>query len=91
MPRVEDLYGGGSIEADADGVVMLHPIEREGEERRIDAIIAKNRRGPFPLTCPTWFYGKHQHFQDAEPDEESHATERKSRIESAPSDSEACF
>jgi len=68
VPRVEDLYGGGSIESDADGVVMLHPIEREGEERRIDAIIAKNRRGPFPLTCPTWFYGKWQHFQDVNPE-----------------------
>jgi replicative DNA helicase len=90
VPRVEDLYGGGSIEADADGVVMLHPIQREGQERRVDAIIAKNRRGPFPLTCPTWFYGKWQHFQDVEPEPVAHDS-RSARLQSAPDDAEQCF
>lgn len=85
VPRVEDLYGGGSIESDADGVVMLHPIEREGAERRIDAIIAKNRRGPFPVTLPLWFFGQWQHFQDVQAPA---ASERAARKASTPAPSE---
>jgi replicative DNA helicase len=93
VPRVEDLYGGGSIEADADGVVMLHPIDREGLERRVDCIIAKNRRGPFPITLPMWFYGKWQHFQDAASDADvsEEVQERKKRMDAPPSETENVF
>lgn len=87
MPRMEDLLGGSSIESDADGIVFLHPLQAEGEERRIDAIVAKNRRGPFPVSSPLWFFGKYQFFQDAKQE----ATERASRLSSTPTDAEQTF
>lgn len=90
IPRMEDLLGGSSIETDADGIVFLHPLQGEGEERRINAIVAKNRRGPFPVTFPLWFFGKHQFFQDADSSKEQDS-DRKARSASSPSDSEACF
>jgi len=89
IPRMEDLYGGGAVEADADAIVFLHPLQREGETRRVDAIVAKNRRGPFGLTLPLWLYGAHQHFQDAVSTEE--AASRAARVASAPSDEENVF
>ena len=84
MPRMEDLLGGSSIESDADGIVFLHPLQAEGEVRRIDAIVAKNRRGPFPVSSPLWFFGKYQFFQDAKPVD----NERKARKDSTPIPSE---
>lgn len=77
VPRMEDLLGGSAIESDADGIVLLHPIQREGETRRINAIIAKNRRGPFPITFPMWFNGRYQYFFDAEKEQQTQAAERK--------------
>jgi replicative DNA helicase len=77
VPRMEDLLGGSAIESDADGIVLLHPIQRTGETRRVDAIIAKNRRGPFPLTFPLWFNGKYQYFFDAEKEQEQRTEARK--------------
>lgn len=91
VPRVEDLYGGGAIESDADGIVLLHPLQREGSERRIDAIVAKNRRGPSPVTCPLWFYGEWQHFQDAKIEQSPEAESRSIRISSKPNDAECVF
>ena len=91
VPRVEDLYGGGAIESDADGIVLLHPLQREGKERRIDAIVAKNRRGPAPTVCPLWFYGEHQHFQEAVAKTDPYVADRSARMEAAPSDSENTF
>lgn len=89
IPRVEDLYGGSSIESDADGIVFLHPLRKEGAERRIDAIIAKNRRGP-PATIPLWFYGNYQHFQDVVTADVVYI-DHKARAASSPSDSENVF
>jgi replicative DNA helicase len=90
VPRMEDLLGGSSIEADADGIVFLHPLQTEGDERRIDAIVAKNRRGPFPVSFPLWFFGKYQYFQDSDPAPIAHNS-RSARLQSAPDDAEQCF
>lgn len=56
-PRLSDLRGSGSIEQDADSVLMLHRPdyyddgERQGE---VDVIIAKQRNGPIG-TRTLWF------------------------------------
>jgi KaiC/GvpD/RAD55 family RecA-like ATPase len=68
IPRVEFLLGGSSIESDADAVIFLHKLEKDGDALavRIDAIIDKNRNGKPHVTNQLWFYGKYQHFQDVE-------------------------
>jgi replicative DNA helicase len=91
VPRVEDLYGGSAIESDADAVVFLHPLAKEGDDRRVNAIIAKNRRGPSPLTLPLWLFGQWQFFQDIEQEVEPCAKDRAARMTAQPSDSEAVF
>lgn len=48
-PRLSHLRESGSIETDADIVVLLHPDGDEAganDPRRVDAIVAKNRNGP---------------------------------------------
>jgi replicative DNA helicase len=51
-PRLSDLRESGSIEADADLVVLLHRLEEADGEREsadmdfIEAIVAKQRNGP---------------------------------------------
>lgn len=42
-PKVFDLRESGSIEADADVVILLHPGETEGD---LEVLIDKNRHGP---------------------------------------------
>lgn len=85
VPRVEDLYGGSSIEADADGIILLHQIERTGDPRLIDAVIGKNRRGA-EGTIPMWFYGSQQKFTECIP-----ISQRAERLSSAPNESEEVF
>jgi replicative DNA helicase len=49
-PRLSDLRESGSIEADADVVLLLH--QGDQSERVVECILAKNRNGPtgeFPL------------------------------------------
>ena len=91
VPRMEDLLGGSAIESDADGVVLLHPIQKDAETRRINAIVAKNRRGPFPLTLPLWFNGKYQYFFDAEKELEIQNESRRERLTSSPQTTEDRF
>lgn len=43
-PTIADLRESGSIEADADIVVLLHRPDEEGAD--VEAIVAKNRAGP---------------------------------------------
>jgi replicative DNA helicase len=48
-PRASDLRDSGSIEQDADVVVLLHdasPYDKEADPNERDIIIAKNRNGP---------------------------------------------
>lgn len=46
VPRLHHLRDSGSIEQDADAVVLLHQREVIGADRRIDALIEKQRNGP---------------------------------------------
>ena len=66
-PMVSDLRESGSIEQDADMVILLHredmynpDSERVGEA---DMIIAKHRGGP-PRTLPLAFSGKYSRFNN---------------------------
>ena len=43
-PKMSDLRESGSIEADADIVLLLHRVGEEGES--VDVMIEKNRSGP---------------------------------------------
>src|SRR5579872_1191687 len=45
-PRLADLRESGSIEADADIVLLLHRPEEPGTSDRLDILIAKQRNGP---------------------------------------------
>jgi len=58
---MSDLRESGSIENDADIVILTHPEPEEGEDRKrlgeIDLIIAKNRNGPKDITIPLAFRG----------------------------------
>lgn len=47
MPQVSDLRESGSLEQDADAVILVHPVADFVEERagEIDLIIGKQRRG----------------------------------------------
>jgi replicative DNA helicase len=47
-PRLSDLRESGSIEQDADAVLLLHRPDRyePGQESIIEVIVAKNRQGP---------------------------------------------
>lgn len=91
IPRIEDLYGGSAIESDADAVVFLHPLERDGAERRVDAIIAKNRCGPSAMSIPLCLFGQWQHFQDVETTAPPDMQERAARQAAPPSEAEEVF
>ena len=48
-PKLSDLRESGSIEQDADAVILLHVPPGQGDELecwRVNAIVAKNRNGP---------------------------------------------
>jgi len=47
-PRLDDLRASGTIEQDADAVLLMHdePKDAAGDERRHDIILAKQRHGP---------------------------------------------
>jgi replicative DNA helicase len=45
-PRLADLRESGSIEADADTVLLLHRPEVNGTSDRLDIIFGKQRNGP---------------------------------------------
>lgn len=63
-PRLSDLRESGSIEQDADVVIMLHKLRREGDQPEADAecvpinaLIAKNRNGPVGEVSLTFLKG----------------------------------
>lgn len=62
-PRIQDLKGSGSIEADADAIVFIY-FENTGEKspnEPCEIILAKQRRGPSG-SIEASFYGRHQRF-----------------------------
>ena len=51
-PQLSDLRDSGSIEQDADSVMFLH--RKEGEDQRVQVIIAKNRHGATGMVELGW-------------------------------------
>jgi len=65
-PLMSDLRESGSLEQDADNVILLHRPERYGEENRageIDVIVAKHRGG-HPFIATAAFQGHHGRLTD---------------------------
>ena len=52
LPQLSDLRDSGSIEQDADSVMFLH--RKEGEDQRVQVIIAKNRHGATGMVELGW-------------------------------------
>lgn len=52
LPQLSDLRDSGSIEQDADSVMFLH--RKEGEEQRVQVVIAKNRHGATGMVELGW-------------------------------------
>lgn len=70
IPMLSDLRESGSIEQDADVVMLVHRPEVYNKEDRpgeADIILAKHRNGPTG-TFPLAFIGTHSRFQDMAPD-----------------------
>lgn len=71
-PRLSDLRESGSIEQDADVVVLLHPKTDDDAAplpvgwQAFDAIVAKNRNGPC-RTVPLFFHRPLMSFTDTDP------------------------
>jgi replicative DNA helicase len=69
-PRMSDLRESGSIEQDADVVILLHredAYERESPRAgEADLIIAKHRNGP-TATVTVAFQGHYSRFVDMAP------------------------
>lgn len=66
-PQLADLRESGSIEQDADVVLLLHrpDMYERGESERpgeADIIVAKNRSGPAGLPVPVSFQGHYSRF-----------------------------
>ncbi len=71
-PAISDLRESGSIEQDADMVMLLHREEYYNPESRpgeADIILAKHRNGP-TATLPVVFQGGYSRFTDMAPGEE---------------------
>ena len=52
LPQLSDLRDSGSIEQDADSVMFLH--KKEGEELKVQVVVAKNRHGATGLVELGW-------------------------------------
>ena len=68
VPRLSDLRESGSIEQDADMVMLLHreDYETDNETTRLnecDIRIEKHRNGPTGIVTLSWM-GKYQRFSD---------------------------
>ncbi|WP_166979878.1 replicative DNA helicase [Paramicrobacterium fandaimingii] len=69
MPAISDLRESGSIEQDADMVVLLHResvYERDSRPGEADLIVAKHRNGP-TATITVAFQGHYSRFADMAP------------------------
>ncbi len=91
-PRVEDLYGGSQIEANADAVILLHRLVHPvpGKLVPTDCIIAKNRHGPMGKT-PLLFSGAGQRFTPRPTPTQAVDPERAKRWAASPSAAEEVF
>ena len=52
LPQLSDLRDSGSIEQDADSVMFLH--KKEGEELKVQVVVAKNRHGATGIVELGW-------------------------------------
>ena len=72
-PVLADLRGSGTIEQDADVVVMLAPDVQDEceEERRVEAFVRKNRSGPLATVDLLWIpkWSRYTEIVDYEPPE----------------------
>jgi replicative DNA helicase len=67
MPKLHDLRDSGSIEMDADVVVLLHRLEKPGDRGENAAfIVAKQRNGPTGIV-PMLFHGQYSRFEQLAP------------------------
>ena len=69
-PQVADLRGSGTLEQDADWIVMLYRewvYNREADARRADALVVKHRGGDLG-ECALGFDGPRMRFYDREAD-----------------------
>lgn len=76
-PRADDLKGSGSLEQDADRILLLYrqlrgmPIEKKGRmlaEDECEARVVKNRRGPLGMVILNW-HGETNRFDSFDPAE----------------------
>ena len=86
-PSMSDLKGSGSIENDADAVLLLHRPDPNARGTHIPTriIIAKQRRGSTGV-IDVAFRGAHQLFEEAAPPAEQHRHEKMERPVSASED-----
>lgn len=64
-PMLSDLRESGSIEAHADVILFVHREKYyDPENNAADGIIAKQRQGPCPVTCPLVFDRYHATFYE---------------------------
>lgn len=66
-PALHDLRESGSIEQDADLVMLLHPQKSDEQVRHVQStklIVAANRHGPNGFV-PTLFFGQATRFQES--------------------------
>ncbi len=71
-PMISDLRESGSIEQDADMVILLYraAVYDENAGLESEAIVAKNRHGPIE-TCKLIFQGEYTRFRTMQDDEQS--------------------
>lgn len=53
-PTISHLRGSGSIEQDADAIVLLHPIGAKGTVCKLEATVGKNRNGRCGVVECSW-------------------------------------
>jgi replicative DNA helicase len=65
-PMLSDLRESGSLEQDADMVILIHredAYDRDARQGEADLILAKHRNGPTDV-IPVAFRGHQSHFAD---------------------------
>jgi replicative DNA helicase len=69
-PRLSDLRDSGSLEQDADLVLLLHPRESDTSCPAVELILAKHRNGPV-ASVPLRFQKSYTRFVSAARDEDA--------------------